>query len=188
MIPYRRLFLVIAFFALLLGVFQFSGLRENLSLAFLRETFSEHTVVGLLIFTALFIVGNLLHVPGWLFLAAAVLALGEVRGGLVTYVAAVVTCAATFWIIRLVGGDALCDIRFSWAKKLLARLHARPVAVVAALRVLAQTMPTLNCVLALSGIRFRSYMAGTVLGLPLPIALYCLFFDYLARVLGLPGY
>jgi hypothetical protein len=26
-------------------------------------------------------------------------------------------------------------------------------------------------------------MTGTLLGLPLPIALYCLFFDYLAKVI-----
>jgi uncharacterized membrane protein YdjX (TVP38/TMEM64 family) len=34
-------------------------------------------------------------------------------------------------------------------------------------------------------VKFRDYLTGTLLGLPLPIALYCLFFDCLARALNL---
>ena len=48
---------------------------------------------------------------------------------------------------------------------------------------LLQTLPALNYTLALSGVRMRHYVLGTLLGLPLPIALYCIFFDYLAKVL-----
>ncbi len=51
------------------------------------------------------------------------------------------------------------------------------------LRVVFQTVPALNYTLALSGVRARDYLIGTSLGLPLPIALYCLFFDYLAKAL-----
>jgi len=35
--------------------------------------------------------------------------------------------------------------------------------------------------LTLSGVRFRHYLPGTLLGLPLPIAVYCIFFDALAK-------
>ena len=42
-----------------------------------------------------------------------------------------------------------------------------------------QTLPALNYALALSGLRLRHYVLGTLLGLPLPIAVYCVFFDYL---------
>ena len=40
----------------------------------------------------------------------------------------------------------------------------------------------------LSGVKFRDYLAGTLLGLPLPIVLYRVFFDYLARPSKVPGY
>jgi uncharacterized membrane protein YdjX (TVP38/TMEM64 family) len=50
---------------------------------------------------------------------------------------------------------------------------------------LFQTLPALNVALALSGVRLRTYLVGTLLGLPLPIALYCLFFDSLAKALHL---
>ena len=52
------------------------------------------------------------------------------------------------------------------------------------LRMLFQTMPALNYALAMSGIRFRTYLIGTLAGLPLPIALYCVFFDTLATEFG----
>ena len=40
--------------------------------------------------------------------------------------------------------------------------------------------------LAMSGIRFRNYLIGTLAGLPLPVAVYCLLFDLLASGLRLP--
>jgi uncharacterized membrane protein YdjX (TVP38/TMEM64 family) len=185
---YKRLFSVLAFLGLLLAVFQLSGLRDNFSLAFLHQKFLDHEASGLLIFIALFALGNLIQIPGWIFLAAAVLALGEVWGGVATYLAAVISCAFTFWLIRLLGGDALRQIKGRWAHGILARLDARPVASIVVLRMLLQTVPALNYALAMSGVKFRDYLVGTLLGLPLPIALYCVFFDYLARVLKVPGY
>ena len=188
MFRYKRLLAVIAFLGLLLAVFQVSGLRDNFSLVFLQKRFLDNEATGLLIFIVLFALGNLIQIPGWIFLAAAVLALGQVWGGLATYLAAVVSCMVTFWVIRLVGGDALRQIRGRWATRLLQRLDAHPVKSMVLLRMLLQTMPALNVALALSGVRFRSYVVAAVLGLPLPIALYCVFFDYLARALGITGH
>jgi uncharacterized membrane protein YdjX (TVP38/TMEM64 family) len=185
MLRYKRLWAVIAFLGLLLAVFQISGLRDNFSLVFLQKRFLDNEATGLLIFIVLFALGNLIQIPGWIFLAAAVLALGEVWGGLATYLAAVVSCTFTFWVIRLVGGDALRQIRGRWATRLLQRLDAHPVKSMVLLRMLLQTMPALNVALALSGVRFRSYLMAAVVGLPLPIALYCVFFDYLAGALGI---
>lgn len=185
---FKRLVAVLAFLALLLAVFQLSGLRDNFNLVLLHQKFLDNEATGLLIFIALFALGNLIQIPGWIFLAAAVLALGKVWGGVATYLAAVVSCAFTFWLIRLLGGDALRQIRGPWAQRMLAQLDARPVATIVVLRILLQTVPALNYALAMSGVKFRDYLVGTLLGLPLPIALYCVFFDYLARVLKVPGY
>ncbi len=188
MYRYKRLLAVLAFLGLLLAVFQFSGLRDNFSLAFLHQKFLDNEITGLLIFVALFALGNLIQIPGWIFLAAAVLALGEVWGGVATYLAAVISCVFTFWLIRLLGGDALRQIKNRWALGVLEQLDARPVASIVVLRLLLQTVPVLNYALAMSGVKFRDYLVGTLLGLPLPIALYCVFFDSLARLLKVPGY
>jgi uncharacterized membrane protein YdjX (TVP38/TMEM64 family) len=36
----------------------------------------------------------------------------------------------------------------------------------------------------MSGIKFRAYLIGTLAGLAIPIALYCIFFDILASGSG----
>ncbi|MBC7609655.1 MAG: VTT domain-containing protein [Polaromonas sp.] len=188
MYRYKRLVAVMAFAVLLLAVFQISGLRDNFSLAFLHQKFLDNEVSGMLIFIALFALGNLIQIPGWIFLAAAVLALGEAWGFLATYMAAVISCVFTFGVIRLVGGDALRQLDGKLVTRVLAQLDAHPVKSIALLRVLLQTLPALNYALALSGVRFRDYLMGTLLGLPVPIALYCVFFDYLARAFHIPAY
>jgi uncharacterized membrane protein YdjX (TVP38/TMEM64 family) len=180
---YKRLIAVILFLALLWAVFALSGLREHFSLPYLQQQIQQNRITGLLIFVLLFVLGNLIQIPGWIFLAAAVLTLGQMWGGIATYVAASVSCVATFLIIRLLGGDALRHLKNKIAVRIFGQLDAHPVKSVFLLRVLFQTVPALNYALAMSGIRFRHYLTGTLLGLPLPIALYCVFFDYLAHVL-----
>lgn len=180
---YRRLILVVLFLVVLLAAFQISGLREDMSLQYLHDALLAHKLWGLVVFALLFALGNLIQIPGWIFLAAAVLALGRVWGGLATYLAATFSCCSTFLLIRLLGGSALRELDSKLARRILAHLDERPVLVIAALRVLFQTVPALNYALSLSGVRFRHYLIGTLLGLPLPIALYCLFFDYLGRAL-----
>jgi uncharacterized membrane protein YdjX (TVP38/TMEM64 family) len=133
----------------------------------------------------LFVLGNLIQIPGWIFLAAAVLTLGKGWGGLATYLAATISCLVTFFAIRYLGGDALRQMKSRYAIALLARLDAHPLRNIVLLRMLFQTVPALNYALALSGVRLRHYLLGTLLGLPLPIALYCLFFEQLARHLHL---
>ncbi|MDR3371441.1 VTT domain-containing protein [Rhodoferax sp.] len=179
---YRHLILVLLFLAMVLALVQWTGLRQNFNLDALRRQLSENRWQGLGVFVLLFALGNVIQVPGWIFLAAAVLVLGKFAGGTVTYIAASVSCAVTFLAVRWVGGDAVRQLNNQLANKLMAQLHAHPIRNVVILRTLFQTLAALNYALALSGIGFKKYMLATLLGLPVPIALYCLFFDYLARV------
>ena len=177
----RRLWIVLAGLLLLWAAFRVSGLESHFSVEYLHQRFVEHKLGGFLVFTALFALGNLLQVPGWLFLAAAVLALGAPWGGLTTYVAACVTCITTFWVVRLVGADALRAANGRIGARVFAQLDAHPVRSVAVLRLLFQTAPALNYALALSGVGFTEYLIGTLIGLPLPILLYVVFFGTLAQ-------
>ena len=183
---YKRLLVVVLFLLVLLALFEFSGLRAQINLQFVRQSFDQHKIGGLLIFVLLFSLGNLIQIPGTIFLAAAVLTLGQWWGGLATYVAACTSCAITFWVIRLLGRDALRQLDGRLAARIFARLDAHPVQSVVLLRILFQTVPVLNYTLALSGVGFGSYLLGTLVGLPLPILLYTVFFDYLARLLHFP--
>ena len=179
---YRRIVFVVLFLILLLLAVQWSGLRQDFSVAALRQTLAGSRWEGLALFVLLFSIGNLAQVPGWIFLASAVLVLGKLQGGIVTYLAACISCAVTFLSVRWVGGDAVRQMRGKLARQLLSRLHAHPVRSIIVLRTLFQTLAALNYTLALSGIGFRQYLLATLLGLPLPIAAYCLLFDYIAKM------
>lgn len=180
---HKRLIAAALFILLLFALFEFSGAWAHFTLGFLQQLIREHLTSGLLIFVLAFALGNLVQIPGWIFLAAAVLTLGEVWGGAITYIAASISCIITFFTIRFVGGNALRKPDSPLAVNLPGRLDAHPVKTVILLRMLFQTVPALNYTLAMSGVRFRAYLLGTLLGLPLPIALYCVFFDALAKTL-----
>jgi hypothetical protein len=167
---YTRLFAVLLLLVCLWAVVQFSGLKQQFSLQQIHDGFEHHVVLGLLVFTGLFAIGNLAQLPGWL----------------ATYLAAVTACCSTFWIVRGVGADALREFKGRWATRLFARLDARPIQSVLILRLLFQTVPALNVALALSGVSLRHYLLGTLLGLPLPIAVYSVFFHTLAQWLQWP--
>lgn len=181
----RPLLGVALFLVLLLAVIESLGLRDSLGLEAVRGVLAQQRAASLLAFMLLFALGNLIQIPGWIFLAAAVLTLGRTWGGLATYVAASVSCVFSFLIVRTIGGDALRRFDNAVARRVFARLDAHPVRSVFLLRLLFQTVPALNYALALSGVRFRHHLYGTLLGLPLPIVIYCVFFDALARVAGI---
>ena len=175
-----KLISVVGGLALLILIFELSGLRQDFSLSFRRDKIENNLYLGLLIFVALFALGNLIQIPGWIFLAAAVITLGKFNGGIATYIAAVFSCLTTFFIVRFVGQDALRGLNNQLAIKLFNQLDKSPVASIIGLRVVFQTVPVLNYTLALAGVKFRHYLIGTLLGLPVPIFFYCLFFDFLA--------
>ena len=177
---YARLLGVVAFLGILLIIFEVSGLRDRFDLAFIQELILRHRVGGFLLFVLLFSLGNLIQVPGWLFLAAdrpdrherkcARRHRGDVCNDATPRAAE----------RQHSGGDALRSIDNRIAVRILSQLDRHPIRSVALLRMLFQTAPPLNYALALSGIGWRPYLAGTLLGLPLPIAAYCIFFDLLA--------
>jgi hypothetical protein len=77
---YKRLLGVCLFLGVLLAVFEFSGLRDHFNLIFIRQLILQHRIGGLILFVLLFSLGNLIQIPGWVFLAAEVLTLGQVWG------------------------------------------------------------------------------------------------------------
>ncbi|HEY8097579.1 MAG TPA: VTT domain-containing protein, partial [Methylobacter sp.] len=180
---YKRLIAVVLFLAVIFAVFQMSGLRGHFDLEFIKHKILENQLTGLLIFVLLFSLGNLMQIPGIVFLAAAVLALGQLYGGIATYIAAIVSCVVIFFIIRAIGGNALRELDNKFAVKILAQLNAKPIISIILLRTLFQTAPTLNYALAMSGVKFRDYLIGTILGLPIPIFLLCWFFEFVVKML-----
>jgi small basic protein len=79
---YKRLLGVVLFLAILVAIFEVSGLRDHFNLSFMRQVILQHQIGGLILFVALFSLGNLIQIPVGIFLAAAVLTLGRLWGGI----------------------------------------------------------------------------------------------------------
>ena len=108
--------------------------------------------------------------PGAVFVAAAAVAYGPSGGGVLAFAGAVAAVSVSFVVVRTIGGKPLAVVRSSRARQILSQLDRRPVRTVFLLRLLFWMAPPINYALALSGVRFRSYLIGTALGLPAPIA------------------
>jgi len=154
------------------------GLTEQLSAEALQAWMLEAGTPGMVGFVLVFAVGNLLSVPGLVFIIASLLAYGKLTGALVALVGSLAALTLNFWVVRMVGGKAKAAPE-GRAARLLAGLQRRPVGTVFVLRNLMMLSPPLNYALAISSIRYRDYMLGSTLGLLAPIAVYALFLDKL---------
>lgn len=156
-----------------------TGLVAQLSREHVRALVEGLGPLGALAFIALFVVGELVHVPGFVFVGAAILVYGRVAGGLLGYVGALAAVGVTFLVVRVIGGQALASIKQPRVRAWLARVDEKPVLAIAGLRSLLWMAPALTYALALTRVRFRDYMLGSALGLVLPIAAMAIFFDWM---------
>jgi uncharacterized membrane protein YdjX (TVP38/TMEM64 family) len=174
-----RLALVATLFVALFVVGRATGLDAYLSTERIRAITAAAGFWGPIVFVLIFCAGELVHVPGVVFVAAAVVAYGRASGGLLAFVGAVIALSVSFIVVRAIGGTPLRAIRLPLARRLLSQLDAHPVRIVFLLRLLLWMAPPLNYALALSNVRFRSYLVGTALGLLVPIAAIVLLSDQL---------
>ncbi|MEM1415476.1 MAG: VTT domain-containing protein [Myxococcota bacterium] len=179
-----RLLALALVFVVTLVVARSTGVTEHLTLEGIRSTMEGAGAFGLLLFLVVFALGELVHVPGLVFVAAAIVAYGPVAGGLLGYVGALGSVTVSFFVVRGVGGQQLAGVERPFFKRMLARLDERPVRAVAVLRLLLWMAPPLNYALAMSAVRYRDYLVGSALGLVLPILASAAFIDVLLGLVG----
>lgn len=162
----------------LLAVGHFTGLTEHLSRDNLRSLMDSLGVWGVLLFVVLFAVGEFMHVPGIVFVLAALLAYGRVGGAIAAYAGALVSVSFAFLVVRRVGGQALAQVRRAWIAKVLAKLDQHPIPTVALLRIVFFLAPALNYGLAMTRISFRDFFIGSALGLLPPVITIAIAFEW----------
>lgn len=140
-------------------------LHHHLTTENIRALMSDAGWLGVMVYVAAFIAGNLFHVPSNIFIAAAVLAYGFIPGYFLAYCTNSVSVVVSFWFARSVGGKALTAVERPWVRRVLARLDTHPVTSVALLRMAMAGAPWLNYLLAMSGVGLRPYAIGSALGL-----------------------
>lgn len=159
-----------------------SGVGRHLDAESLQATMRAAGPLGFVIFVAAFTVGVLAYLPGAIFVAAGVLAYGKLGGYLVNMVGGVTAVCASFGVARAIGGQPLGEVERPFLRRMLARIDERPIAWLAAIRLVTFISPPLNTALALSRVRFRDFALGSAIGLIVPMAVTTFALDWLVRL------
>src|SRR5215831_10796643 len=133
---------------------------------------------GVVVFMVLFSAGQLLRVPGSVFVAAAVAQYGRYFGTLVALLGTLVSVTVSFAVVRVFAGDGLADVQRPLVRRLVSKIECRPVMTVALLRLIFQSAPPLNYALPMTAVHWRDHLVGSMLGLPAPLIVMALFFDW----------
>lgn len=160
----RRVAVLIAVFVALWAVGLATGAHEYVTVDRIRAWIAEAGLTGVVLFVAMFAVGQVAQVSGHVFIAASVFAWGWWQGGLISVVAATAGAVSSFAFARAVGGDVR-SVQSPRLQRVLAHLDRAPFRSIAAARLLFMTAPPLAPAFALSGVRYRDHAVGSFFGL-----------------------
>ena len=165
-----RLSLLAAFLIAVYAIGRATGFTEQLTVDGIRESMRAAGVGGFLVFVAVFCIGQLLYIPGFVFVMVSGLAYGPAWGSLASIIAATISVAVSFVIVRTIGGQPLknLDIKRPFLQKPLDRLEQQPIRSMIVIRLFLWAIPPVNYTLAMSGVTFREYMIAAVIGMTPP--------------------
>mmetsp|Transcript_43325 Transcript_43325/g.77798 ORF Transcript_43325/g.77798 Transcript_43325/m.77798 type:complete len:150 (+) Transcript_43325:3-452(+) len=122
--------------------------------------------LGWLAYVVLFSFGELMHIPGIVFVIAAVYSYGRMAGALLAYCGSITSVSIGFWVTRALSGGATLDtLKIRWVDRVLMKLDVAPVRTVAMLRLCFYLAPSFNQAMALTNVQFKHYFLGSALGL-----------------------
>lgn len=174
--------------ALLIGGLFVAGTRPSVQayfeLDFLRELTSEAGLLGVVIFLGLWAVSYLMQVPAIVFIVAALLGWGSSIGSAIAFTGLIFTTSVSFWTFRGVGGSPLAELDGAWTRSMFEQLEDRPIRTVAILRLVFLVNPLVNLSLVLTDIRFRDYLAGSMIGVVVPLAIITFATDTIVAYAG----
>jgi len=171
-----RLTLLAAFLVGVYAIGRASGFTEQLTVDGIRESMRAAGLAGFFVFAVTFVVGQLLYVPGFVFVAVAGLAYGPLWGSVASIAAATTSVGVSFIIVRTIGGQPLKQIRQPFLRKRLDRLEDEPLRSMIVIRIFLWAIPPVNYTLAMSGVSFRDYMIAAVIGMTPPFVVISVLF------------
>lgn len=161
-----------------------TGVGARFTVDSMRTLLGGKGLWGVAIFTALFAAGQLLRVPGPVFVATAVAVYGRNFGTLVALLGALVSVTVSFAVVRTFAGTVRTDVHRPLVRRLLSKLDSRPVMTVALLRLTFQTAPLLDYALPMTTLRWRDHLLGSMLGLPVPVAVMSWFSAWVLHLIA----
>lgn len=151
----------------------------------IRQSIRAMGPAGALALTGLIGLGTWLWLPGWLLVTLAVTLYGQLGGTVIACAGGLLAMTHSFVVIRSMAGDPQpAAVQGRFLRYALDRLEARPIAWIAVLRAVFWLSPVVSGALALSPVRFRDYLVGSVLGFVPAVAVTAGFVDRLAAFLA----
>ena len=168
--PWVRLVLLALFLVGVFAIGKMTGFTEELTVDGIRESMRVAGLGGFFVFVATFCVGQLLYIPGFVFVMVSGLAYGPVWGSVASLIAANISVAVSFWIVRTIGGQPLKNMSIDrpFLQKPLVHLEDRPIRSMIIIRLVLWAIPPVNYTLAMSGVTFRDYMIAAAIGMTPP--------------------
>lgn len=142
-----------------------TGLLQSANTQAIREMVSHTGLWGVLLYFCLFSIGQLLHIPGVIFVVAAALAFGNGLGLFYAMVGAAIAMSVVFVVVRVIGGTPLSNPSSQWVRRAVTRLDTQPFKSILLMRLFFSTGPWLNYVLAMSTVSYSHYISASVLGI-----------------------
>lgn len=127
---------------------------------------------GIALFVLFYALGILMNIPGVLYLFIGFMVYGELNGFLVVYLASFVAVMVHFFFVRFMAGEALAEIKQPFIKKQMEKLQTHPIRTIMIIRVIFYVSPPANYALALSAVRTRDFILGSLVSLPVSITVY----------------
>jgi len=165
-----RLTLLAVFLVGIYVIGRTTGFTDGLTVEGIREWMRVAGLWGFAVFVVIFCVGQLLYIPGFVFVMVSGLAYGPVWGSVASIIAATVSVAVSFVIVRTIGGQPLKSNQFErrFLQKPLDRLEQQPIRSMIIIRLFLWAIPPVNYTLAMSGVTFRDYMIAAIIGMTPP--------------------
>lgn len=155
--------MVLIFAALLFHVLHEKGIltRDRLELML-----QQSGPFGVLLFIIFISIGELMHIPGSLFVIIAIYLWGPYIGWLMGYAGAVCATSFCFVVVRgIAGSSTIEEAELPFGDRILAWLDSWPLVTVFSLRACLFLAPAVNYFLAMSPISTVQYCIATSLGL-----------------------
>ncbi len=151
---------------------KFTALGNYLNYQYLSEMLLGAGALGVVIYLAAYTGGALMNLPAMLFTATALLVYGIPIGFPIAFFGSFVASFVHFQVVRSIGGQALAEVKIPLMQKIMSKFDSHPLSTVALLRALFFISPPVNYLLALSNVRNRDLVLGTLLGIIPQIAFH----------------
>ncbi len=146
-----------------------SSLRAYFTLTYMEETIRQAGGFGMFLFIVMYTVGTLMNIPGFLFLFVGFVVYQGLNGILLGYVASVIGVTVHFFFVRAMAGEALAEVKQPFVRKQMQRIAQHPVRTTVLLRIIFYVSAPVNYALALSNIKWKHSLYGTMLAFPFNI-------------------